>query len=322
MSEKKDLERARVVDAMCVTWRHDFGLDRKDDELGSCGMTDTERDALRRQMGQLYDHHISPMMHARSLPVGVPDGYMPIPTAEQLAEALENVRSFHDMSAELIAPRLLANLLASTTVKAEQADEAKRIDKQCRDDVAAALGFVSGGNFAWSYLLTQIKECVRVAEAPSLPAAGSSVEEVEVVAWRSRLIDPPQDNPSWQLDYREDPKPWLENEPLMTVAQHERITAALAAEAAAWRSIAVMLEQANAGVAQLNSKLRAEVQRQRTQSAPELVSVPVELAERIATHLEWDGEESLTVVQYANKCDALAGELRALLASHAEGGKV
>lgn len=57
---------------------------------------------------------------AASLPVGVPDGYMPIPTAEQLAEALENVRSFHDMSAELIAPELLANLLASTTVKAEQ----------------------------------------------------------------------------------------------------------------------------------------------------------------------------------------------------------
>ena len=49
----------------------------------------------------------------------VPDGYMPIPTAEQLADALENVRSFHDMSAELITPRLLANLLASTTVKAE-----------------------------------------------------------------------------------------------------------------------------------------------------------------------------------------------------------
>lgn len=55
-----------------------------------------------------------------SLPVGVPDGYMPIPTAEQLADALENVRCFHDMSAELIAPELLANLLAVTAVKAEQ----------------------------------------------------------------------------------------------------------------------------------------------------------------------------------------------------------
>lgn len=50
----------------------------------------------------------------------VPDGYMPIPTAEQLADALENVRCFHDMGAELIAPELLANLLAVTAVKAEQ----------------------------------------------------------------------------------------------------------------------------------------------------------------------------------------------------------
>lgn len=47
----------------------------------------------------------------------VPDGYMPIPTAEQLAEALDNVRCFHDMSAELIAPELLANLLGAPTVK-------------------------------------------------------------------------------------------------------------------------------------------------------------------------------------------------------------
>lgn len=57
---------------------------------------------------------------ADSLPVGVPDGYMPIPTAEQLADALESVRCFHDLGAELIAPELLANLLAVTSVKAEQ----------------------------------------------------------------------------------------------------------------------------------------------------------------------------------------------------------
>ena len=42
-----------------------------------------------------------------------PLGYMPIPTAEQLAEALDKVRCFHDLSAELIAPELLANLLAA-----------------------------------------------------------------------------------------------------------------------------------------------------------------------------------------------------------------
>lgn len=42
-----------------------------------------------------------------------PLGYMPIPTVEQLAEALAKVRCFHDLSAELIAPELLRNLLAA-----------------------------------------------------------------------------------------------------------------------------------------------------------------------------------------------------------------
>ena len=50
----------------------------------------------------------------------VPDGFMPIPTAEQLAEALDNVRSFHDMSAELIAPELLTNLLAALAASTGQ----------------------------------------------------------------------------------------------------------------------------------------------------------------------------------------------------------
>ena len=48
--------------------------------------------------------------------------------------------------------------------------------------------------------------------------------------------------------------------------------------------------------------------------------VPVELLERVATHLEWDGGEPMTTIQYAYKCDGLAAELRALLAS-AEGGE-
>ena len=47
--------------------------------------------------------------------------------------------------------------------------------------------------------------------------------------------------------------------------------------------------------------------------------VPVELLERVATHLEWDGSKPMTTIQYAYKCDELAAELRALLTS-AEGG--
>lgn len=43
------------------------------------------------------------------------------------------------------------------------------------------------------------------------------------------------------------------------LAHYQRITAAMAAEVATWRSNSVMLEQANAGLAQLNGKLRAEL---------------------------------------------------------------
>lgn len=48
------------------------------------------------------------------------------------------------------------------------------------------------------------------------------------------------------------------------------------------------------------------------------------LLERIADHLEWDGGEEMTVIQYAYKCDGLAEELRALLStqpSEPQGGE-
>ena len=52
-------------------------------------------------------------------------GYMPIPTAEQVAEALANVRCFHDMSAELIAPELLKNLLAAAPAQPAVQDQSE-----------------------------------------------------------------------------------------------------------------------------------------------------------------------------------------------------
>lgn len=42
---------------MCLTVRHDFGLDRSEGSL-SCGMTEKEREFLHKDMSQLYDHHI------------------------------------------------------------------------------------------------------------------------------------------------------------------------------------------------------------------------------------------------------------------------
>lgn len=35
-----------------------------------------------------------------------------------------------------------------------------------------------------------------------------------------------------------------------------------------------------------------------------------ELLERIVAHLEWDGDEPMTTIQFAQKCDSLAAEIR------------
>jgi hypothetical protein len=58
---------------------------------------------------------------AQPAPV-VPEGCIPIPTVEQLAEALSNVGGFHEMSAELIAPDLLAKLLAAAPAQGQQVE--------------------------------------------------------------------------------------------------------------------------------------------------------------------------------------------------------
>lgn len=226
-------------------------------------------------------------------PASVPDGYMPIPTAEQIADALENVRCFHDMSAELIAPELLANLLAAPTVKAEQVP------------VAAIRKLLSN----WHDLKSGDSENVDAVrnwldKAPSLPAAGSAEEEVEVVAWRYRHSE----QEKWQAGVER--KSLWETEPLMTVAQHNRIVAALSAQ----------------------------------QSAPERVSVPVERIQ-IALEAVQNAMEDAYNNAYQNCCgrgngqccgepepawsdadraimDALAPaqrELSALLASHGRG---
>lgn len=58
-----------LINGMCLTWRHDFGIPAvaPDDEgrVAWCdglpiGMTQKEKDGLRLQMRQLYEHHIRP----------------------------------------------------------------------------------------------------------------------------------------------------------------------------------------------------------------------------------------------------------------------
>lgn len=58
------VDRERVVEAMCLTWRHDFGLVKLEGFEFCSGMTDRERDHLRNQMGKLFDHHFAPALSA------------------------------------------------------------------------------------------------------------------------------------------------------------------------------------------------------------------------------------------------------------------
>lgn len=58
-------QEADLIDAMCLTWRHDFGLPFMGDSDGfRSGLSAQERDGLRLQMRQLYEHHIKPAIQS------------------------------------------------------------------------------------------------------------------------------------------------------------------------------------------------------------------------------------------------------------------
>lgn len=53
---------------MCYTWRHDYGLDKSENDfLGmSSGMTEAERKSLWNSMAQIFDNDIAPHMEFRN----------------------------------------------------------------------------------------------------------------------------------------------------------------------------------------------------------------------------------------------------------------
>jgi hypothetical protein len=53
----------KIVNGMCLTSRHDFGLDKAEGSFSS-GMTEVERDALYREMHQIYYHNVVPVISA------------------------------------------------------------------------------------------------------------------------------------------------------------------------------------------------------------------------------------------------------------------
>lgn len=57
--------REHIIESMCMTWRHDYGLDK--DGLDT-GMTNEERETLLSRMGQIFDNDIAPYMDFRKEP--------------------------------------------------------------------------------------------------------------------------------------------------------------------------------------------------------------------------------------------------------------
>jgi len=53
--------REQIIDSMCLTWRHDFGLIRSPENKFS-GMTIQEREFLYKQMSQVFDNVISKIL--------------------------------------------------------------------------------------------------------------------------------------------------------------------------------------------------------------------------------------------------------------------
>lgn len=62
--------REQIIYGMCMTFRHDYGLDKPEgDNFASklsSGMTQTQRESLWRQMAQIFDNDILPHMEFKN----------------------------------------------------------------------------------------------------------------------------------------------------------------------------------------------------------------------------------------------------------------
>lgn len=59
--------REEIITEMCYSYRHDYGLTRSDDDpTWVAGMTQKEREGLRRTMEQIFDNNIVPYMEFRN----------------------------------------------------------------------------------------------------------------------------------------------------------------------------------------------------------------------------------------------------------------
>ena len=86
--------REEIINAMCYTWRHDFGLDKHpDDDSFVAGMTAVERVILWNAMAQIFDNDISPLLdESNDIQNGI---RIVLPKTQEQAEAMLAAAEFY-----------------------------------------------------------------------------------------------------------------------------------------------------------------------------------------------------------------------------------
>jgi hypothetical protein len=81
--------REQIINDMCMTWRHDYGLELSEDDRMytlSSGMTKHEREALWRNMAQIFDNDIAPLLESHK---HIKEGtHIPIPANVEQAKGM------------------------------------------------------------------------------------------------------------------------------------------------------------------------------------------------------------------------------------------
>lgn len=57
------IDKDKIIHDMCMTYRHDYGLRKKDDEPNwTSGMTEQDAKMLYKTMEQIYNNNIEPII--------------------------------------------------------------------------------------------------------------------------------------------------------------------------------------------------------------------------------------------------------------------
>lgn len=90
------MNREEIINRMCMTFRHDYGLViSEDDRMYTLmsGMTERERESLYRDMSQIFDNDIAPLLEDyRKVNEGE---YITLPKSEEHAKAMLRVAQFY-----------------------------------------------------------------------------------------------------------------------------------------------------------------------------------------------------------------------------------